>query len=426
MRVSDDLTRTRVTVFFRLLFVIPHFIWLVLWGIFVLILTIANWFIVLFTGRTPDGIHRLVTAYVNYGAHVYAYFWVAANRYPGFTGDPGYEVDIEFDPPAKQNRWTVAFRLPLAIPALMLLAVIAGGGFGGSYSSSASDSSTSTSTGIQLVGVLATAGVIAWFYSLFRARAPEGVARLSWYAIHWAAQVYAYLFLLTDRYPNSDPARLGVPRAPPPHPVTMSVPHHHLERNRVTVFFRLLLALPHLVWLTLWAIGALIVAIINWFATLFTGRSPDGFHRFLAAFVRYAAHVECYVALVGNPFPGFAGDEGSYPIDLEIAGPERQNRWVTGFRLILAIPAFMISSALSGALWVAAFLGWWASLFTGMMPRGLRNLGAFAIRYGAQVNAYALLLTDRYPYAGPPAGAVGEAEPEAPPPAEPVIAEPLY
>jgi hypothetical protein len=54
------------------------------------------------------------------------------------------------------------------------------------------------------------------------------------------------------------------------------------------------------------------------------------------------------------------------------------------------------------------------------MPRGLRNLGAFAIRYSAQLNAYAFLLTDRYPYAGPPAdaGSVPEEVEEETPPAD--------
>ena len=83
------------------------------------------------------------------------------------------------------------------------------------------------------------------------------------------------------------------------------------------------------------------------------------------------------------------------------------------FRLILAFPAWLVSSALSGALWIAAFLGWFAGLFTGRMPQGLRRLGLFALRYNAQTSAYSLLLTDRYPYAGPPADAEpdGTAEP---------------
>ena len=31
--LSDDLSRTRLTVFFRLILAIPHLIWLGLWGI---------------------------------------------------------------------------------------------------------------------------------------------------------------------------------------------------------------------------------------------------------------------------------------------------------------------------------------------------------------------------------------------------------
>jgi Domain of unknown function (DUF4389) len=402
LRVESALQRNRLTVFFRLVLAIPHVIWLTLWGLGAVVLAIVNWFAVLFTGRTPDGIHRFLTAYVNYAAQLYAYLTVAANRYPGFVGDPGYELDIEFDPPARQNRWIVAFRLVLALPALLLVIVIAGIGFGGDFST-ASDSAESA--GSQVVGVLGTAAVLTWFYSLFRGRAPEGVVRLSWFAIHYGAQVYAYLFVLTDRYPRSDPTLAGVPRTPPPHPIALREEHDTLARSRLTVFFRLPLAVPHLVWLTLWALLVVLVAIVNWFATLIRGQSPAALQRFLAAFQRYAVHVQAFVTLVANPFPGFTGRAGSFPVDVAIEPPDRQRRWGVAFRIVLALPALLLQSALNGALYVAAILGWFAALFTGRMPRSLRNLGAFAIRYGAQASSYGfLLLTIRYPYAGPPAG----------------------
>src|SRR5204862_5786015 len=97
--------------------------------------------------------------------------------------------------------------------------------------------------------------------------------------------------------------------------------------------------------------------------------------RFLAAYVRYQTHVLAFLTLVANPFPGFAGAPGSYPVDVEIAPREPQNRRTVGFRIFLAIPAFILSYAVNGALWVAALLGWFASLFTGRMPDGLRKLG---------------------------------------------------
>ena len=38
----------------------------------------------------------------------------------------------------------------------------------------------------------------------------------------------------------------------------------------------------------------------------------------------------------------------------------------------------------------------------GRIPLGLRNAGSHALRYNAQANGYLLLLTDRYPFSGPP------------------------
>ncbi len=125
--------------------------------------------------------------------------------------------------------------------------------------------------------------------------------------------------------------------------------------------------------------------------TLFRGTPAAGLHGFLAKYVRYRVHVIAYLLLVGNPFPGFTGTEGTYPLDLEVAGPARQNRWKTGFRLILAIPAWLVSSALGSAFFAAAVLTWFYALVKGSAPWGLRNLSAYALRYDAQTQAYVLL-----------------------------------
>ena len=162
-----------------------------------------------------------------------------------------------------------------------------------------------------------------------------------------------------------------------------------LQRSRLTVFFRLPLAFPHFVWLLLWGIAAFFAAIANWFVTLFRGRPAEPLHRFIAGLVRYQTHVFAFLQLVANPFPGFSGKPGTYPVEVEIDPPERQNRWKTAFRLILAFPAFMVSGALAGAAFVAAILSWFYALARGRVPRGLRNLGAFELRYAAQVYGYA-------------------------------------
>ena len=47
------------------------------------------------------------------------------------------------------------------------------------------------------------------------------------------------------------------------HPVRLTN-EEGLERSRLTVFFRLLLALPHIVWFGFWSVGVLVVAIVSW------------------------------------------------------------------------------------------------------------------------------------------------------------------
>ena len=192
---------------------------------------------------------------------------------------------------------------------------------------------------------------------------------------------------------------------PPPPAAPIPAPYHpvrlivtdDLHRSRLTVFFRLILAIPHMIWLLLWSVVALPAIVINWLATLIKGRSPEGLHRFLAAYFRYYTHFSAYVYLVGNPFPGFKGVEGSYPVDLEIDGPERQNRWKTGFRLILAIPAHILASVLGYVIEIVGFLGWFVCLVLGRMPKGMRDLSAYCLRFQMQTYVYAGVLTDRYP-----------------------------
>jgi hypothetical protein len=169
-----------------------------------------------------------------------------------------------------------------------------------------------------------------------------------------------------------------------------------LRRSRLTVFFRILLAIPHFLWLSLWALVAFLAAVVNWFATLFAGCSPVGLHEFLARFLRYSTQVYAYVFLLADPYPGFSGTPG-YPVDLEVDPPEPQGRLTVFFRPILAIPALLIGRILFYLLELLAFFAWFVCLFTGRLPKGIRDLGVFCLRYDQQAQAYLFLLTARYP-----------------------------
>jgi Domain of unknown function (DUF4389) len=419
--VDDDLERSRLTVFFRWILAIPLLIWLGIWSIGAFFAAIVNWFLTLIKGISPLSLHDFFASYVRFTTHVHAYLFLAANPYPGFTGKPGYPIDVEIDPPERQNRLKTAFRFILALPAIALAGIFVGVPAGGSGNTSYStdQSTNNTEYAASFASAFLTISVLAWFACMARGRMPHGLRDLFAYGLRYGAQAWAYLFLLTDRYPNADPV---LPAADPPEKTRAVLLHleDDLRRSRLTVFFRFLLFLPHLVWLILWSVAMVLASILNWFATLILGRSPSFLHRFLAAYVRYAIHVYAYVFLIANPFPGFVGAPGTYPIEVEIAGPERQHRLKTFFRLFLALPASVINGTLSGALILVAFFGWFVALFTGRMPNGFRNLGAWALRYSAETDAYYLLLTETYPYSGPwdfapPVRATPEPEPEPEP-----------
>ena len=151
------------------------------------------------------------------------------------------------------------------------------------------------------------------------------------------------------------------------HPINVVV-SDDLKRSRLTVFFRYLLAIPHMIWLYLWSIAAMFVQFINWFATLFMGRSPEGLHNFLAGYMRYSTHVTAYLNL-------------------------------------LAIPAMILAVILQIPLALIALIGWFVCLIMGRMPASFERVATYCMQYNVRTNAYSLLLTVRYPQLGHARGA---------------------
>ena len=381
--VRDDLARTRLTVVFRLLLAIPVLVWVTLRGIAAFVVAFALWLAILIEGRAPASLHDFVASYVRYATQVGAYLFLAADPYPWFRVQSEYPVDLEIDPPVRQGRWSALFRLVLAVPALLVAGALGG--------------SLSTGSGR---GAAGTAAFLAWFAIIVRPVAPRGLRDLTLLALGYGAQTGGYLLLLTPRYPSSDPALAETYAHLPEHPVRIAV-DRDLGQSRLTVLFRLFLVIPHLVWLALWGLAVVLAVLAAWLGGVVTGSVPEALHRFLTAYVRYAMHVYAYLSVVGRRFPGFTGRQGSYEIDPEIDRQGRQGRWGVLFRLVLALPALLLSGALGGVLVVVALLSWWHALVTGRAPEGLRNLGASCLRYSAQASTYLLLCTDRYPYGAP-------------------------
>ncbi|HEY2776532.1 MAG TPA: DUF4389 domain-containing protein [Gaiellaceae bacterium] len=181
-----------------------------------------------------------------------------------------------------------------------------------------------------------------------------------------------------------------------PHPIRLNLADD-LQRWRLTVALRWFLALPHLLVLGVWQYLLVPVGLVNWAITLVRGRPATGLAAWASRYVRLQTHVYAYVYLVADRYPPFRGWAGTYPVDVAIDPPGPQARWKTLLRIVLVLPAWVLTTVLQYVVIVVAFLGAIYALFMGRYPRGFRDLSAYALRYSAQTWSYLLLLTDRYP-----------------------------
>ncbi|MEX0801069.1 MAG: DUF4389 domain-containing protein [Dehalococcoidia bacterium] len=221
--------------------------------------------------------------------------------------------------------------------------------------------------------------------------------------------------------------RQEVPPAPQDYPVRFDVEARTEGRNRLTVLFRYILGIPHLLLVGgpepftvvlsilsaaevidvpafvtvptgILGLAALAVAFISWFAILFTGRQPRGLWDFQNFYLRWLANATGYLALLRDEYPPFGAGDEAYPVRFDAGRfPEQRSRLSVGFRLILAIPHGIILAILSIAWWMTVIFAWFAILITGRYPRGLYEFGVGYWRWSLRVQAYMLLMRDEYP-----------------------------
>ncbi len=181
------------------------------------------------------------------------------------------------------------------------------------------------------------------------------------------------------------------------YPVTFEADYVE-RRDRLTVFFRLILAIPLAIWLYVYAIVAYIAIVIAWFAIVITGTYPRGLYNFAAGFTRFLARFTAYTVLLCDPYPSFGGSEDpAYPVRMQFEPLEHYSRLKTFFRIILAIPILILRYVMNLMLEVGAIAAWFVIVITGKMPRGLFDLMVLANSYMARSDSYIALLTETYP-----------------------------
>jgi len=198
---------------------------------------------------------------------------------------------------------------------------------------------------------------------------------------------------------------------PPRYPIDFDVEPQLTERNRLTTAFRLILGFPHLLVIGGVSLGvgasgirgsgalaaaAFVMAVIAWFAIVFTGEHPRGLWDFAAYYMRWRVRAGAYLALLRDDYPPFG--DGEYPTTYEVVYPVGdRDRLSVGLRLIYVIPHAIVLFFLNIAWLVTSVIAWFAILFTGAYPKGLYGFGVGVMRWNVRVESFVLLMRDEYP-----------------------------
>lgn len=168
----------------RLVLLLPSITFLTLFGYFLAPLAYAAASIViLFTGRYPIGMYRMIVGIMRWSANTWAYFFHLFDEYPplDLEGRPESRLQFSVEYPYRPSRWLNApviglpIKLMLATPHLLVL------------------------TGLYfLAGAIV---FIASFALVFDRKFPAGLFEMVTGILRWGLRVYAYLLGLTDRYP---------------------------------------------------------------------------------------------------------------------------------------------------------------------------------------------------------------------------------
>ncbi len=191
------------------------------------------------------------------------------------------------------------------------------------------------------------------------------------------------------------------PAMAPDYPVKVEF-ERGLEVARWRPLVNWLLAIPHLLVVSVLQIVYGVLAVVSFFTVLFTRRVPDGIFGIQAMIDRYEWRVNTYTMFMRDEYPPFsfetvAADDGIDPARYSIADPGEMNRWLPLIKGLMLIPHLLVLIVLGiGAffVWIAAFF---AVLFTGMYPEGMRGYLIGVARWTDRVQAYGSFRTDVYP-----------------------------
>lgn len=166
----------RLTVMARLILAIPHFLGYCVAATATLIVLIGGWCGALFRGRLSEPVAEYLVGYFQWKVRLCGYLLLLTDDYPPVGWKESiYPVRVAVSP-GRLNRLDVLFRLILAIPALLVEAIL-------------------------VVALIVAVMPITWLIVLSQGAMPQPLHEAISAGARYLARVSGYLYLLTSEYP---------------------------------------------------------------------------------------------------------------------------------------------------------------------------------------------------------------------------------
>jgi hypothetical protein len=181
-----------------------------------------------------------------------------------------------------------------------------------------------------------------------------------------------------------------------------------LELERWRPLVNWVLYIPHAVILYGLQILAQVVFLVYWLMLIFTGTLHPGMYNIMVMYERYNARASGFLVGFSTLYPPF--DFGADPADNGAYAPIRVNLPTVpasvprsaALNVLKAIPLyFVLMIYIIGAMFVAV-AGWFAVLFTGAWPQGMRIFLIRVSNFQFRVWTYVAMVENEYPEFGLP------------------------
>ena len=178
------------------------------------------------------------------------------------------------------------------------------------------------------------------------------------------------------------------------------------QRDRTTAFFRIILAVPMLIFVASfapsdfnsansYAVGFFVLPVA--LAIVVRQIYPTYLLAFNEALLSLQTRVDAYVFLLTDEYPSIEENE-IVSVTFPVVDAKALNRWLPLVKWLLALPLYVVGVFYIIYAAVLTLIAWFSILFTGNYPERCAEGVVGTIAYWNRVVGYALVLvTDEYP-----------------------------